>query len=189
MNTNTFRRSISLTSARENYIASAVARKFSASLCFNTSADLQKWDFVLYSIDDAWATSVEMQDDYFMQSEEDSLCVELLTHLDSSNPSITKAGKLNYTKAKRLLYIINNLELVLSLNISKLRQLVSVLESVGELQTFTPHDFDAWQAKHDTLPTTCALLPMKDVLLNDPKASVFSFDDLQIPNHYKELRL
>jgi hypothetical protein len=60
---------------------------------------------------------------------------------------------------------------------------------VGELQTFTPHDFDAWQAKHDTLPTTCALLPMKDVLLNDPKASVFTFDELQIPHHYKELRL
>jgi hypothetical protein len=102
MNTSTFRKSISLTSARENYIASAVARKFSASLCFNTSSDLQKWDFVLYSIDNAWATSVEMQDDYFMQSEEDSLCIELLTHTDPSNPSITKAGKLNYTKAKRL---------------------------------------------------------------------------------------
>jgi len=189
MNTDTFRKSISLTSARENYIASAVARKFSASLCFNTSSDLQKWDFVLYSIDDAWATSVEMQDDYFMQSEEDSLCIELLTHIDLSNPSITKAGKLNYTKAKRLLYVINNMNLILSLKVSKLRQLVAVLESVGELQTYTPHDFDAWRATHDTNPTTCALLPMQDVLLNDPNASVFTFDELQIPHNYKQLKL
>ena len=61
------------------------------------------------------------------------------------------------------------MNLILSLKVSKLRQLVAVLESVGELQTYTPHDFDAWRATHDTNPTTCALLPMQDVLLNDPK--------------------
>ena len=61
---------------REHYIASALARKFNASLHFNTSDDLAKWDFVLYSIDDAWATSVEMQDDYYMKTEDDSICLE-----------------------------------------------------------------------------------------------------------------
>jgi hypothetical protein len=171
---------------REHYIASALARKFNASLHFNTSDDLAKWDFVLYSIEDAWATSVEMQDDYYMKTEDDSICLELLTHIDEHT---SRNGKLNYTKAKRLLYVINNMNLILSLKVSKLRQLVAVLESVGELQTYTPHDFDAWRATHDTNPTTCALLPMQDVLLNDPNASVFTFDELQIPHNYKQLKL
>jgi len=84
--------------------------------------------------------------------------------------------------------VLNNLEEVLLLSVEKIRQLCVAYEETGILETTTPKNFDEWYAKHDSLPTTCALLPMQEVLLNDPKSRVITFHELNIPNNYQSIR-
>jgi hypothetical protein len=73
--------------------------------------------------------------------------------------------------------------------VKKVREICVNYEDAGILQTTTPNDFDKWFREKDTQPTTCALLPLSEVLLNDPQAKQLSFHELHInPKHYQELR-
>lgn len=180
-----FKQTIKTSSLREQIMGASLARYFDCDLHLNNDPQkLKHWDYVLYSVSKGWLKTCEQQDDYFISSDQDTLCFELLTHIDKET---SKEGKLNYTKSDRLIYIINKLELALLLSVSKIRQLCVAYEDAGILQTTTPRDFDEWQKKHDSLPTTCALLPMQEVLLNDPKARVISFHELNIPNNYQSI--
>ena len=135
---------------REQIVASALARKFNANLYFNQSDDLAKYDYVLYNIEDAWACSCEQQQDNVCNSKDGNLYFELWTY---NKDGTKRAGKLNYTKAKYIIYIITKLNLVLTLKTKQLRELVALHESLGVLETYTPKNFDEWRAKHDTEPT------------------------------------
>jgi len=174
--TNRFNRLIKTHHFREQIVASALARKFKANLCFNESKELDKWDYVLYNIDEAWATSCEQQQDNVCSSKDGKLCFELYTY----NANGTKRlGKLNYTKAKLIIYIIPKLNLLLSLETKRIRELVALHESNGVLETYTPSNFKKWKQKHDTMPTECALLPYDQVVLAAQR-SVFTFNELNI---------
>jgi hypothetical protein len=186
MENTAFHQSIKKTSVREQILGSALARHFDCSLQFNNNPNkLQFWDYTLYSIEQGWLKTMEQCDDYYAKNDTDNLCFELFTHIDNKN---IKQGKLNYTKAKRFVYVLNNLSLVLLLSVDKIRQLCVTYESAGILETTTPNDFQQWRKDKDTLPTTCALLPMQEVLLNDPKSRVLNFHDISISNHYQTLR-
>ena len=181
-----FKKTIKASSLREQIVASSLARFFDCDLHFNNDPKrLHYWDYTLYSINKGWLKTFEQQDDYFLSNHQQTLCFELLTHIDKET---TKQGKLNYTKSEKLVYVLNNLEEVLLLSVEKIRQLCVAYEETGILETTTPKNFDEWYAKHDSLPTTCALLPMQEVLLNDPKSSVITFNELNIPNNYQSIR-
>ena len=66
--------------------------------------------------------------------------------------------------------------------------MISRYANEGCLETATPGDFEEWTKKHDTKPTTGALVPYADILTADPKASALNFYELNIPHHYKDLR-
>lgn len=186
METMDFKHSIMLTQTREAIIASSLARYYNCSLCFVQDDERRAdYDFCLYSSTSGWASKVEMQDDYFITSMDQTLCLELFTFTKNGK----KKGKLNYTKANKLLFIINNLKKVILLDVKVLKDFVIHLEENGLLDVYEPSDHKAWIAKHDTMPTSCALLPIKETLLADPKSCVISFDELNIPNHYDQLQL
>jgi hypothetical protein len=181
-----FQHTIKMASIREQTMGSALARFYDCSLHFNNTPNkLHYWDYTLFSIENGWLKTMEQQEDNYAKSEDDNLCFEVLTHLDQEN---TKQGKLNYTKAKRFVYVLNNLSLVLLLSVERVRQLCVNYEDAGILQTTTPKDFQKWRKEKDTLPTTCCLLPMQEVLLNDPKAKALSFNEIGITNNYQTLK-
>lgn len=128
---------------------------------------------------------MEQGDDYFASKDTDNLLFELFTHLDDTN---IKQGKINYTKAEKFVYVLNRMEKILLLSVDKIRQLCVNYEDAGILQTTTPKDFKQWRKEKDTLPTTCALLPMQEVLLNDPKARTLTFHEIGITQHYQTFR-
>jgi hypothetical protein len=113
------------------------------------------------------------------------LYFELSTH----NQDGTKNdGKINYTRADKIVYVCNEIELILILEVKIIRQLISRYANECCLETATPGDFEEWTKKHDTKPTTGALVPYADILTADPKASALNFYELNIPHHYKDLR-
>jgi hypothetical protein len=179
VNTEHFKKSIKTHNLKENYVATSLARKYNSNLCFNHSSDLSKWDYVLYSIDDAWACSCEQQEDNVCSNEEGNLCFELYTYNEDGTKRL---GKLNYTKAKYIIYIITKMNLVLSLKTKCVKDLVNLHQSHGILNTYTPKNFDDWWAKHDTAPTECALLPFDQVVLA-AQSSRFSFHELDIQSN------
>ena len=182
-----FKKTIKNANLREQTIGSALARYYDCSIQFNNNpSKLQYWDYTLFNIDNGFLKTCEQCDDFYVKSDDGNLCFELCTHQSDKS---TKKGKLWYTSAKRFIYILNNLELVLLLNVQKVREMCVNYESNGILQTTTPTDFNKWFREKDTQPTTCALLPMSEVLLNDDNAQQISFYDLNINNqHYQELR-
>ena len=64
-----------------------------------------------------------------------------------------------------------------------LKNFVIRLEKAGKLNTTTPDDFDTWKKEKDTLPTTCAILRLDDLMTLDPKASVITPDPLIFKNY------
>jgi len=186
MNTLDFNQSIILTKCREAIIASALSRYWGCSLCFvGDDERRQDYDFCLYSADQGWASKIEMQDDYYVKSMDQSLCVELFRFTKDGK----KDGKLYYTKADKLLFIINKLKKVILLDIKVIKNFIIYLEENSLLEITEPKDHDAWIAKHDTRPTRCALLPIQETLLADPKSRVINFADLDIPsNHYDQFQ-
>jgi len=182
-----FRHTIKNANQREQTIGSALARHYDCSVQFNNNPNrLQFWDYTLFNIEDGFLKTCEQCDDFYLKSDDGNLCFELCTFQSDGS---TKQGKLWYTSAKRFIYILNNLELVLLLSVKKVREICVNYEDAGILQTTTPNDFDKWFREKDTQPTTCALLPLAEVLLNDPQAKQLSFHELHInPKHYQELR-
>jgi hypothetical protein len=182
-----FKHTIKNANIREQTIGSALARFYDCSIQFNNNpSKLQFWDYTLFNIDNGFLKTCEQCDDFYVKSDDGNLCFEICTF---QSDKTTKKGKLWYTSAKRFVYILNNLELVLLLNVQKVRELCVNYESNGILQTTTPTDFNKWFREKDTNPTSCALLPMSEVLLNDDNAQKISFYDLNINNqHYQELR-
>jgi len=73
-----------------------------------------------------------------------------------------------------------NLKEILILDTDAIRKLVSVYQRDGVLKTAIPSDFSAWKAKHGSLPTKGAVIPYKEILLNDPKATILSYDQLDL---------
>ena len=185
--TEAFNRSIQLAHIREAIVGSALARHFNCAIRYNDSQDLKKWDYTLYNVDQnkSWLWNLEQGDDYYLSSKEGTLYFELSTH----NQDGTKNdGKINYTRADKIVYVCNEIELILILEVKIIRQLISRYANEGCLETATPGDFEEWTKKHDTKPTTGALVPYADILTADPKASALNFYELNIPHHYKDLR-
>ena len=186
MENNAFKKTIKNANLREQTLGSALARYYDCSLHFNNNPQkLHYWDYTLYSIEQGWLKTMEQGDDYFASKDSDNLLFELTTHIDEQN---TKQGKINYTKAEKFVYVLNNMEMILLLSVEKIRQLCVIYEDAGILKTTTPNDFKQWRKDKDTLPTTCALLPMQEVLLNDPKATTLTFNELGITQHYQTFR-
>lgn len=176
MESKAFYKSIKKHNLKENYIGSALARKYKANLHFNTSENLSKWDYLLYSLEDGWACSIEQKEDNVCSSKEDNLCFELFTFNQDGSKRL---GAINKTKAKYIIYVITKMKLVLSLDTKKVKDLIALHQSEGVLNTYVPNNFDAWRAKHDTAPTECALLPYDQVVLAAQR-SVFHYHDLNI---------
>ena len=178
-----FKEVIIKTKQRENYIGSALSRHFKCSIKFNESDDLKKWDYILYSSDYGFCRRMEQSCDHKCNARDPSegsistLYFELYTYLDSGK---TKEGKLLYTKSDRFVYNLINLKEILILDTNAIRKLVSVYQRDGVLKTAIPSDFSAWKAKHGSLPTKGAVIPYKEILLNDPKATILSYDQLDL---------
>jgi hypothetical protein len=176
MESKAFYKSIKKHNLKENYIGSALARKYKANLHFNSSENLSKWDYLLYSLDDSWLCSCEQKEDNVCASEDDNLCFELFTF---NQDGTKRLGAINKTKAKYIIYVITKMKLILSLDTKKVKDLIALHQSEGVLKTYVPNNFDAWRAKHDTAPTECALINYNDVVLA-AQSSVFHYNDLNI---------
>lgn len=178
-----FKKVIIKTQQRENYIGSALSRHFKCSIKFNESDDLKKWDYILYSAERGWAHRIEQGCDFKCNARDPSegsistLYFELYTYLDNGK---TKDGKLLYTKSNKFVYNLINLKEILILDTKTIRNLVSVYQREGVLQTTIPSDFSAWKAKHGSLPTQGALIPYKEILTQDPSAKLLTYDQLDI---------
>ena len=185
MQTLDFKRSVHLAHNREALIGSALARHFDSSLCFVEDSEKRRdYDFCLYSSRNGWASKIEMQDDYYITSMDQTLCVELFTMTKEGK----KQGKLYYTKADKLLFIINNLKKIILLDVKVIKDFIILLEETGQLNLYEPKDHQAWHDRHDTMPTSCALLPIQECLLQDPKSCVLSFEQLSISKHYDKFK-
>ena len=68
--------------------------------------------------------------------------------------------------------------------VNVLKIFIARLEASDSLKTIRPDDHQEWKDKHDTLPTICALLPIEETLLQDPKSRVIPFNELTISNYY-----
>lgn len=188
MDTATFTQNIQKAQEREALVGCALARYYNSSINFNESDDpdiLKRYDYLLYNINKGWSFRMEQQDDWYQTDPDGTLFFEQFTFANRK----TIPGKLLYTKSHKFVYVLNHLEMVLILDIERIRNLVATYESAGVLQTTLPRDFDSWKEKHDTNPTQGVLLPIQDVLLNDHQAKQFTYDDLNInKNRYHELR-
>ncbi len=177
-----FNKSIHFTSLRENEMGSSLARYFDCCIHFNTQAERRAYyDYCLYNIEKGWLKSCEQTDDYFTDSMDGYLCLELYT---IKNDNSKKLGKINYTKADKFIYVINNLKKVIIIDVFVLKNFIARLEASDSLKTIRPDDHQEWKDKHDTLPTICALLPIEETLLQDPKSRVIPFNELTISNYY-----
>jgi len=187
MDTMAFNQSIQLTHMRENLIGSALARYFNSSIHFIEDNERRsEYDFSLYNPIKGWAFKFEAQDDYYTESMNGTLCIELFRYISQEKK---KEAKLFYTKADKLVFILNRLKKLIIVDVKILKKLVADLESSRQLLINDPEDHEAWRDKHDTNPTACALVPIEEVLLADPKARVFDFDDLNLkPELYDQLR-
>lgn len=180
-----FNRSIQLAETREAIIGSALGRYYNASICFISGQErLKEYDFCLYSANKGWAQKIEMQDDYYVTNMDQNLCFELYTHQKNG----TKDGKIYYTKATKICYVLNNLKKILLLDVKTLKEFIISLEHQNLLNVYQPADHEAWIAKHDTAPTASALLPIKETLLQDRTSRVLTFEQLNIPANYDQFR-
>ena len=185
MNTMDFKRSIQLTETREAIMGSALARYFNSSLCYvDESERRREYDYSLYSSRIGWLYRIEQQDDYFIRDMDSTLCIELFTFTRDGR----KDGKLYYTKADKICYVLNNLKKIILLDVKILKQFIINLEHENLLQVFEPSDHEEWRSRHDSCPTASAILPIQETLLQDPKSRVISFEELNIPSHYEQLQ-
>jgi hypothetical protein len=183
METKAFNYSISLTHSRESLVGSALARLHNASIKFNEDPEkLKYWDYILYSIDEGWTAKCEQQEDYISKSLDDTLCVELYTHHNDKK----RQGKLLYSKAKKLIIILNKPKKVLIFDFKTIKNLILRMEQSGELQLHDGAKDPKWKEKHDTAPTICAIVPIQECLLHDATARVIDFKDLNLPEFYEE---
>ena len=183
MQTKNFIHSIALTHSRESLVGSALARLHNASIKFNEDPDkLKYWDYILYSIDQGFAAKCEQQEDYISKGLDDTLCVELYTHHNDKR----RQGKLLYSKAKKLIIILNKPKKVLIFDFKTIKNLILRMEQSGELQLHDGAQDANWKMKHDTLPTICAIVPIQECLLHDATARVIDFKDLNLPDFYEE---
>ena len=184
METKAFNYSISLTHSRESLVGSALARLHNASIKFNEDPDkLKYWDYILYSIDEGWAAKCEQQEDYISKSLDGTLCVELYSYINKNNNK-KRQGKLLYSKAKKLIIILNKPKKVLIFDFKTIKNLILKLEQSGQLQIHDGAKDPNWKAKHDTAPTICAIVPIQECLLHDATARVIDFKDLNLPEFY-----
>ena len=185
INTKDFSISTRMTHSREQVIGAYLARHFDSSICFNgDDKKLDHYDFTLYSTAKGWLYTMEMQDDYFIQNLDSTLLIETTIY---NKDGTTKPGKLFKTKAQKLCLILNKLKRIFICDMKILKSLVIRLEKAGQLKTTTPGDFDTWKKEKDTLPTTCAIVQIQDLMALDPKASVIEPDPL-IFNDYAKNR-
>lgn len=183
--TKDFNISTKMTHAREQVIGAYLARHLECSLCFNQhEKKLHHHDFTLYSSAKNFLYTFEMQDDYFIQNLNSTLLIETTIH---NKDGTTKPGKLFKTKAQKFCLILNKLKKIFICDMKILKSLVIRLEKAGQLKTTTPGDFDTWKKEKDTLPTTCAIVQIQDLMALDPKASVIEPDPL-IFNDYAKNR-
>jgi hypothetical protein len=95
-----------------------------------------------------------------------------------------KAGKLNYSKADKILFIINKIKKCLLIDLKVIKNYIIKKELSGDLKIIEP---DAgWVDRNDTLPAQCAILPIQDLLLEDPANKVYNFNELNLPENYHE---
>ena len=174
-----------MTHSREQVIGAYLARHFDCSVNFNANdKKLDHYDFTLYSSAKGWLYTMEMQDDYFIQKLNSTLLIETTIHIKNGT---TKPGKLFKTKAQKLCLILNKLKKFFICDMKILKSLVIRLEKAGQLKTTTPGDFNSWQIEKDTLPTTCAIIKLDDLITLDPRACVMEPDPL-IFKTYEENR-
>ena len=188
MQTMDFKKSVELAHNREALIGSALARHFNSSICFIEDSEKRRdYDFCLYSSRNGWASKIEMQDDYYITSMDQTLCVELFSYTKKDSKQKIH-GKLYYTKADKLLFVLNNLKKIILLDVKVIKDFIILLEETGQLILYEPKDHKAWHDRHDTMPTSCALLPIQECLLQDPKSCVLSFEQLSISKHYDKFK-
>lgn len=170
-----------MTHAREQVIGAYLARHLDCSIYFNANdKKLDHYDFTLYSSAKGFMYTLEMQDDYFIQNLDSTLLIETTIY---NKDGTTKPGKLFKTKAQKLCLILNKLKKIFICDMKVLKNFVIRLEKAGKLNTTTPDDFDTWKKEKDTLPTTCAILRLDDLMTLDPKASVITPDPLIFKNY------
>ena len=185
METMAFNQSIQFTEQREAIMGSQLARYFNASLCYVDDSERRKeYDYSLYSSRIGWLYRIEQQDDYFITDMSQNLCIELFTFTTGGK----KDGKLYYTRADKLCYVINNLKKVLLLDVKIIKEFIIQLEKQDLLQTYEPADHNEWREKHDTNPTCSAIIPIEETLLQDPKSRVIDFDQLNISPNYDQFK-
>lgn len=170
-----------MTHSREQVIGAYLARHFDCSINFNANdKKLDHYDFTLYSSAKGFMYTLEMQDDYFIQNLDSTLLIETTIY---NKDGTTKPGKLFKTKAQKLCLILNKLKKIFICDMKILKSLVIRLEKAGQLKTTTPGDFDTWRKEKDTLPTTCAIILIQDIMALDSKACVIQPDPLIFKNY------
>jgi hypothetical protein len=181
-----FEKNLKFARERELIIGTKLSAFFNCSFSpGDEKTDPAHWDYILFSMHKGFLLTVEQKDDFYLQDARGTMLFELYTHISANK---TKPGFINYTKAKRIIYVVNRLKQVILLDTKKLKNLIYKLENFGLLKTYTPYDVEKWRSKHGSLPTTSALIPYEEVLLNDSQARVLTFDELDIPQNYYELK-
>ena len=177
-----FQETITLTTIRENLVASALARKGGCSLIFNEDpASRADYDYCLYKPQTGFAVRIDQQEDYFTTSMDGTLLMELYTlQKDGSK----KTGKLNYTKADKILFVINKIKKIILIDLKVIKNYIIKKEFAGDLKILDPDE--SWVKRNDTLPAQCAILPIQDLLLEDPTNKVYNFHELNLPKNYDE---
>lgn len=184
METKLFQQKIFKAQQREALIGSALARMYNSSIRFNQSDNLGKWDYTLYNSENGWCYRMEQTDENTSHCKNGTIFLE--QYIYQPDEQVTK-GKFLYTKADRWVHVLNPLEKVIVFDVKAIRQMIIAHESVGALRTTTP-DPEEWRKKHQSNPVTGVILEIEDIFLQDPKATEFTFYDLNITsNQYKQL--
>jgi hypothetical protein len=109
----------------------------------------------------------------------------LIMELYTLQPDGTKkAGKLNYSKADKILFIINKIKKCLLIDLKVIKNYIIKKELSGDLKILEPDT--GWAERNDTLPAQCAILPIADLLLEDQSSKVYNFSELNLPENYDE---
>ena len=177
-----FQETITLTTIRENLVASTLARKGGCSLIFNEDPDSRAgYDYCLYKPETGFACRIDQQEDYFTTTMDGTLLMELYT---LQKDGTKKAGKLNYSKADKILFVINKIKKVILIDLKVIKNYIIKKEFAGDLKILDPDE--SWVKRNDTLPAQCAILPIADLLLEDPANKVYNFSELNLPKNYDQ---
>ena len=184
METDRFRRTISVANYRESVVGSSLSRHF--RMCLNLtpyekSQTFRKtFDYLLFDPQgDKPSMKIEQQESWQIHSEKDSsFCIELTTYTSTGKT----AGKLHYSKADYLNIVAPNIDKLYLIKFDRLKEYIIYLEEQDALNIYdSSNSIDEWKRKHDTNPVKLCYLDIQQTLYDlKGHLEVYNFEELGI---------